>query len=418
MTTQLWFTLAGLGLCFAAGTAPGQSLTPAALANTTATQSTAAGQILVFRTAGQPDRRLQVENVRPLPDGGTLADIKDMDTGELFSVPGSVLAKMNEPPKQKPQPQVQPEPQHAAKPLSGELPPVAAAPVANAPSAVPVQSHQQQVLTPLTAAPTPVTKRATPQYVAESFTNDAGQKVIRYVKQPDTVLPQVQSEPSTPVSTQPNQTTPATQTAAIPTAPKTPIATEQARLTQVQWRSSQAPERIRHGQVWHRAKPIEPEPQPVTAPPEPSSYGTVIRGQIPDAPAPQLPQVYLERAQYSRYAPSARVRQKSIEQLVEEETKDLVYTLTTGLRPSEREAAATGLAECRYASRPEIKRTLARAALADPAVSVRSHCIGLLSKLGYHEPDYVVYLRWCAKSEHPMLQTSAFLALSKLEPKK
>ena len=91
--------------------------------------------------------------------------------------------------------------------------------------------------------------------------------------------------------------------------------------------------------------------------------------------------------------------------------------LKTALRPSVRETAASALVNGRYASRPAVKAALAAAAMADPASSVRAHCVRLLSRLGYHDADYVTYLRSAAGTESADVQAAARLALVRLTPR-
>jgi hypothetical protein len=100
-----------------------------------------------------------------------------------------------------------------------------------------------------------------------------------------------------------------------------------------------------------------------------------------------------------------------------EEIQPYVNDLAAALRPSLRERAASALAEGRYGSRPEVKATLARAAFADPAPSVRAHCIKLLSKLGYHESSYLSFLGACADSKDLEVKQAALAALAKLQSK-
>jgi hypothetical protein len=150
---------------------------------------------------------------------------------------------------------------------------------------------------------------------------------------------------------------------------------------------------------------------------------TTIRGQAPNDDRGYIritPQVIEERqpvAELEMVAYSGE-RRRSIQELMQAETKDYIYDLATAIRPSQREYAASGLAACRFASRPEVKNVLAKAAISDPAPSVRAHCVLLLSRLGYHDPEYIDYLKTCEKSDHPMLRVAANFALSGLSPKK
>lgn len=240
------------------------------------------GDVVVFRTSGQPERRLKVLRVSAFPDGESLADVEDIATGDRFTLPGKVLAAAGRSRSAEPKPEPKPEP----------------APVV--------------VVPPITVTP-----------VAES-------NIVR-VRHREWVRPAV----------------------ILPASANIP---DDATTT--------------------------PEPE-VMAPP-------------PAQPVPP---------------PSAESRMFA-------EIKPLVADLHTALRPTVREDAATGLAEGRYGSRPEVKATLAYAAMTDPAPSVRAHCIRCLSALGYHHPVYVDYLRACAASGTGEVQTAASTALVKLTPRK
>ena len=100
-----------------------------------------------------------------------------------------------------------------------------------------------------------------------------------------------------------------------------------------------------------------------------------------------------------------------------EEIGPYLRDLFEALRPSVRETAATALAECRYGSRPEVKALLAKAAAFDPCPDVCAHCIGLMSRLGYHEPRYIEDLTAWADSGPEVVRKAARAALAKLAAK-
>lgn len=153
--------------------------------------------------------------------------------------------------------------------------------------------------------------------------------------------------------------------------------------------------------------------------------GGPVRGQSPDAMGYARPQyrgplpVPVASAEYGRVVQASypQVRRRTFEQQLREETAPHLQALTTAVRPSLREDAATALAEGRFGSRPEVKRVLAGAAVADPSPAVRAHCIRLLTSLGYHEPDYVAHLRAVAESGHPAVRLAATIALARLAPR-
>jgi hypothetical protein len=65
------------------GLASGQTASPAAATEGAPTGSSG---IVTLRTAGQPDRRLQVLKCERLPDGKILTEVKDLTTGQTFTI--------------------------------------------------------------------------------------------------------------------------------------------------------------------------------------------------------------------------------------------------------------------------------------------------------------------------------------------
>ena len=113
------------------------------------------------------------------------------------------------------------------------------------------------------------------------------------------------------------------------------------------------------------------------------------------------------------------VAYRSVESQIRSETQGYVYDLATALRPSIREEAAICLAESRYGGRREVKTVLAKAAIADPAPSVRAKCIELLMQLGYHDSEYMAYLQSTALTGQAptLVRAAAKEALAKLAPR-
>lgn len=99
------------------------------------------------------------------------------------------------------------------------------------------------------------------------------------------------------------------------------------------------------------------------------------------------------------------------------EIRPFVTDLTQSTQPSLRVRAATALAEGRYGWRMDIKQYLVRAAETDPMPNVRAHCIGLLSRLGYHESGYLKYLAECRESGLSEVAAAARIALERLTPR-
>ena len=75
MTRWVWkSTVASVAAC--AGLAAGQAPRPPA----------ADPNVMVIRTAGQPDRRVRVLKSERLPDGKVLTEVKDLDSGEIYTL--------------------------------------------------------------------------------------------------------------------------------------------------------------------------------------------------------------------------------------------------------------------------------------------------------------------------------------------
>lgn len=447
MGLHRWALLAGVA-CGGAASAQ-SSRTPAALAGGSApapvvsppvrAQAPSTDTVLVMKTAGQPDRRLRVLNVSNFSDGESLADVQDVDSGQKFSIPGRMVGQLKrvvETTASLPPPPaatvVQTPPSKAiskADPIVGQAPPVRPLPT------------NANVTTTATVPPPPAPVRP-PETVPDSL--------------PPVRLPAMATAPPPAMSSPP---------VAAPTRSATIIwrATGETQAVAPQPTAPQpvppavtpAPARR---DVWSAVKPtpgVEVKPavvtpqfqtlpsattpglQPKLSPdPVPPTTGAVVRGQAPEPTHGYLhlkppgaepsnsapgylhlkPQVAEERSSVEQAGYGYPTRQ-SIEQQMMTETKHHVYDLYTAVRPSLREDAATALAEGRFASRPEVKQVLAKAALADPAPSVRAHCIRLLSALGYHDPEYLEYLRSCVAAGNASVRVSATIALGRLTPR-
>ena len=361
----------GVAAFLLAGWALGQpSTTPSTAPAALAQPRTAADQPIVsMRTAGQPDRQLKVLKLSSFSDGESIAEVQDVANGQVFSLPGKVVALL---PK-----------------LAGTAAPTTPS-VVVAPPIRPVPPEPK-------LHPQPAKSAALPQ-------ND----------QP---LPKVTFIPAPPLEPTPVQRADAT----LPPAPP-PVLQFPVPGASLVWRPrtdanptlAPTPD----------GKPDRWQPTQRTNPPSLQSLAPTIRtiargthqsGHEDEPPAVRLirPSVVEEREEL------VPVAYRSIEMLIREETREYVYDLVSALRPSIRENAALCLAESRYGSRPEVKRALARAAVADPASSVRAKCIELLMRLGYHDPDYMGYLLSASTpGETPtMVKAAAKEALAKLSPR-
>jgi len=341
--------------------------------------------LVVMRTAGQSERLLKLVKLSKFEDGTSLAELKDTATNELFSIPGAVYQRL---PRWKDQPQAV-QPQALAKPKFNERMHPATEPP-------PVDEPPPQQLPPTVAAslrPEPQPATVLQRAIA---TVPASRAVV--------ALPAYRGAETWRATTAP-LTNRAAEDRWKPTQP--------ARATE--FRTEAPPQPIsRLGSPIAESEPIHPEP---SAPPAP-----VVRGQAPDEYSRirsriVVPQITEEREPITPVAYGVD-RRRSVQAILQNETRNDIFELATALRPSQREYAASGLAACRFASRPEVKQVLAKAAISDPAPSVRAHCVLLLLRLGYHDPDYLDYLRSCEQSDHPMLRVAANFALASLAPKR
>ena len=356
--------LAGAGEALAQN-APSATTVPAALAQARpAAPAPSVDQAVVrMRTAGQPDRQLKILRVTSYTEGESVAEVQDVQTGQTFTLPGKVVAML---------------PKEAAN----AAPPVAAPPLRPAPSAV-----EKPIAKP---APAP---DAQPE-----------PKVL--------FLPPPAPEPTAE---------PKAEVAAPPIA--APVRTPGASLV---WRPrvgeapalAPAPFEPAKSDRWLPMRRFNAVPPQSLAP----SLQTIARGtsetghEMEDGPpAVRLirPKVVEERVEL------VPVSYRTVEVQIRDEVQGYVYELGSALRPSVRENAAICLAEGRYGSRREVKTVLAKAAVADPAPSVRAACIGLLLKLGYHDPEYMAYLQSASVpgAGPTLVRAAAKDALAKLAPR-
>ena len=327
--------------------------------------------IVLMRTAGQPDRQLKVLKQSSFSDGESIAEVQDVASGQVFTLPGKVVALL---PKM-------------AGTAPAPPPVVAALPIRQVPPEPKLQLQPAKSVAP---------------------------------SKDDQPMPKVTFIPAPPLEPTPVQRVDAKLPPAL--SPALPVPTPGASLV---WRPrtevnpALAPAPVGKPDRWQPTQRMDPSSLQSLAPTVRTiARGTHQSGHDEDAdepPAVRLirPRVVEERVEL------VPVAYRSIEMLIRDETREYVYDLVSALRPSIRENAALCLAESRYGSRPEVKNALARAAVADPAASVRVKCIELLMRLGYHDPDYMAYLQSAATpgETSTMVKAAAKEALAKLSPR-
>ena len=331
----------------------------------------------------QADRQLKVLKQSNYADGESIAEVQDVVSGQIFTLPGKVVGML---PK-----------------ANGAVsaPPVVAPAVVPVPITPPVASTVQ--------TPQPLPKLEQPAAPAD----EQPAPKVTYIPAPpaETVPPApVRIEPKilpTPVvvSTPITPTTPGASLVWRPRAVESPALTPAPIL---------APVEPSKGDRWQPTRRMQTSVLESFAPTKIIARGTHATGHD-DEPAVRIlrPDVVEERDELTPVGYSA------IELKIRNETQGYVYDLAAALRPSIRENAAICLAESRYGWRQEVKGVLAKAAIADPAPSVRAKCIQLLMQLGYHDPDYLAFLQSTTNpGDAPtVVKSAAKEALAKLMPR-
>ena len=340
--------------------------------------------VLIQKTAGQPDRKLKLIKMLDGAEGERFAEVQDVASGARYQLPMAALAGMT---------RVAAEPAPAAKPAAsgGKFPTSLPLPAPPAGGFSPFASR------PLpTAQPTPRPRPAAPAGL-------------------DTPLTAMVGGP--PPAPTPGEalTLPAPTRAATPAPPATVAAlvrqrfdagrpTEPTVVPQPLFPTHTPPATLAVLPPFPAMEPAAPpQPMPAAAPkPMPAA-----------APAPP-PEPPMQPAGFHlAVPPPAAWPADAMQAEIEPYTTDL----QSALRPSVRERAATYLANCRHASRPEVKQLLAQAAATDPAPAVQAHCVRILSALGYHAREHVEFLEVALGSDHTGLRQAAAAALAKLTPR-
>jgi len=437
-----WISTGALAFAWAA-LAAGQAPAPTPPPAVAAPALPRVGEVLTFRTSGQPERRVRIQGVVGTAETDGLADVQDLGTGAKYSLPLKVVALMARssfteaptPAAPAAAPPLRPGTASALPALAQTLPNgpppgdggppraaaarprVATAAVPDRRSALPAPTSVRTLMRPeAAAAPPAVTAPRPPK----------GPPARTY---PPVLT--VESEETTPIfrSVPPS--------VAVEVSPVVQVAATQAATTAVRAPlGAIAPPDYVVVPVLEYAPPVPPQP-PAPAPQTSAPVAKATPNQVdssgpppvvplaepkpailtPPAPAPTAAVAAPVVVPVSRVVPPPAAESAppaALPAQMLEEVQPFVNELFQALRPSLRERAATGLTEGRYGSRPEVKATLARAALTDPAPTVRAHCIAQLARLGYHESSYLAYLDACAESGHAAVKNAAIAAIAKL----
>jgi hypothetical protein len=164
------------------------------------------------------------------------------------------------------------------------------------------------------------------------------------------------------------------------------------------------------------------QPVPAAALPYPPAYyqAMMARGMVPgQGHYPQMPGYgvqpgYLPPAQpgYATTAPGAPVgAERMMTPTGPTSSAQLLGVLKESMYPSQREWAATRLAEYNGGTQPTVVDGLARAAKEDPAAIVRAACVRSLAKMGVANQRVTAALQACKADVDPRVVQEAELAL-------
>ncbi len=374
-----------------------------------------AGEVLTIRTSGQPERKVTVLRTERLPDGTILADVRDTATGITYTLtnPSGLKSEAAAPRLAMPVPAML-----ANARTSTPQTPITTTPVASRP----IQSPTRPVFDP-TGGPSPSTKlvsftdmppakpnpnarRQTTLPTNETLVpveNVAANPAAQYMPQtrPRYVDPQIgKNVTNLPQSSANYQTT-----SAYGTAPAKQLPSVLGKLFGANDAKPKAQPRVG----------VLPPPSIIT------NAGTpVARRPIAELPSAEAPPVAAAITPVATTEPIAAVVPEVSEEpeLTDKQLATMINEMVKNIqshpRPSFRMTNATKLFECKAAAQQDVKELLAFAAENDAIGVVRGHCIGLLSKMGHADANYVKNLEaWTTDSE-PAVQSAASAALAKL----
>ena len=364
----------------AAALVAGTALTTSAAAQT---GRPADPEVIVLKFDGQPDRKVKVVKTTKQPDGKTATEVKDIATGETFTLLDSG-------------------PSAATPPVSSvPTPPAPPAADTGLPKAKP---RTNDILTPDPIRP-PLTTGAKPTPVAAKPTAPAmpaakpTPPAVANLPVPDPV-PEPARRPGPLARLFGKKPTPAPAMPAANTPPPVPVSTRAPSLpiTGVPGGGIPGePPRAMPPKPVTPPSPVVPAPLPIPTTP-PNASGPQSRG----GSAPVILPV--------GYVPA--------DVALEQDVKPHVQTLQHALAPSARITAVKSLAGGRHGSTDQVKAAIFQTAKADPCPAVKACCIEELCKLGYFTPDFVAHVKAACADENDEVKAAAKAALVKMTPKR
>lgn len=407
------------------------TIAAAAWAGTLAAQTPAAPggpSIVTLRTAGQPERRVQVLKTERLPDGKILTEVKDLTSGAIFTIadtkpltgeaapslpivapalPGATLPGTTVPSNL---PQARP---RNFDPLLGNT-----APMPSSRTSTPTQTEFPTLVGKLrnNATPAPsLPPGAKPQSAISTALFGSYSEPT-----PQPLVGKFNEAPGTVKSPAPSNTTGLK--AAVfgsPASPPVETPTLMGKLFGDSPATAPAKSVIRPAPtqvVKHQANVIRPNAVPAVP-------AATARMTIATPPAPALEPARPAITQVHQVEPAASLAPVSMDSrdpnfhvvppkpMTMKQIEEMVKDLRMHHKPSQRVEAANALASCPMAGMVEVRQILAEASFRDPIPVVRAHCIELLTKMNYDEPNYRTYVEGLVNDEEPAVQRAARAAV-------
>lgn len=378
---RMWAVAAASAVAgWAAAQTPSSTTASSAPATAASKDAVAEPGVMIFRSPGQPDRKVKLIKTTQLEDGRVVTEVKDVKTGETLYVATGT----------------------ATQPIKPKVVSTLAKDVVAKPTTLAKSVGEGPVITPPAKPSMTPTIPTMPTSVAAPSAN------LPAVTLPatTTLKTEVAREPQTNIKPTTTSKSPAAVAAIAPVTPPTAVK-EPGRLSKAFSKPSSAKTETL---VPAKSTVVTPSAMPVVAPmPAPT---------LAPAPIPAPMPANAVGVAGEPLKVSLPVGVVPVEFRMKNELAADAATLRSAMRPTQRQDAATALAEGRYGSSSEVKVILAGCAKSDPAPIVRAHCIDCLSKLGYAEADHVAYLRQCLMDSDDTVKTAAANALVKLQPKK
>lgn len=387
--------------------------------------------VVTIRTAGQPDRKLQVLKTERLPDGKYLTEVKDLGTGAIFTIADTKPLSSAE--SGTPQPSASPAAPatHPALLAGSALTPTnlpQARPrnldplLANSPASMAGASKSNPAPAPQPEYPTLIGKlrksnpspaappaTVTPPPMSPSKQSPVSVALFGAHGTPPQPQPTLVGRFSAPSNANPVSQTPVNQTAQqsiqqpMPTLMGKLFGDRPAPAVAPPVTASKPPASVIRPNAVPVMEPIRTVALQPVATPVTETVATTM-------PKPVIEQVSLtpEKDPYEPNFAIVPVKAMTMQQIGE-----LVNDLRMHHKPSQRVQAAIALSTSPMAGMVEVRQILAEASYRDPEPVVRAHCIDLLTKMQYDEPNYRKYVEGLVNDDEPAVRRAANSAMKR-----